>query len=397
LNADAPDLCLSNFVRVIKQADFPSIWYNEFADENFLSIFLTLCENSQMVIDLFAEDKILRERFLNRDFLNEFAVSETQNIRLKNILFRLAVQLSLKLIEPETASQILSNTIKEKISWLTEEFSKKKKWKNDYLIIVLGSTGTGTMSFASDVDLIFAVKNSQKYPNIQKDFQELLGDLKKDLSPFSFDCRLRPEGASSQLVWDFDKYLEYINKRARIWEFQSLLKASFVCGNNRLFESLVDSFLDRISQLTKEEVLKGVNEMRSKSLSSYLVEMNLVDLKKNPGGLSDIEYIAHYLLLTEEKRPTSLIAKSIPEILKYFKSNKKVLNELADNYIFIKKLEIFNQVAFSSSSSKISGEDKRFDKLAGFLDIESGLSLKKKLNTVLQFNRESFSAIIQKK
>jgi glutamate-ammonia-ligase adenylyltransferase len=58
-----PDLCLSNFVRVIKQANFPSIWYDEFTDKNFLTIFLTLCESSQMVIDLFAEDKILREGF----------------------------------------------------------------------------------------------------------------------------------------------------------------------------------------------------------------------------------------------------------------------------------------------------------------------------------------------
>jgi len=397
LNADDPDLCLSNFVRVIKQADFPSIWYNEFAGENFLSIFLTLCENSQMVIDLFAEDKILRERFLNREFLNEATQVELNKIRLKNILFRLAVQLSLNLIEPETASQILSSTVKEKIILLTKEFSKKKKWKTDYLIIVLGSTGTGTMTFASDIDLIFALKNSGKYQNIQKDFQELLGSLKKELSPFSVDCRLRPEGASSQLVWDIDKYLEYINKRARIWEFQSLLKASFISGNNKLFNSLVDSFIDRISHLTKEEVSKGIREMRLKSLSSFPAEMNLIDLKKNPGGLSDIEYVAHYLLLTEEKQPIKLIGESIPEILRNFKSNKKVLTELADNYIFLKKIENFNQIAFSSSSSKLSGDEIKFDKLARFLEFENGATLKKKLNSVLQFNRETYSAIIQNK
>jgi len=397
LNSDDPDLCLSNFVRVIKQADFPSIWYNEFTDNNFLSIFLTLCENSQMVIDLFAEDKILRERFLNREFLNDTTQVELNKIRLKNVLFRIAVQLSLNLTEQKEASQILSNTVIEKIRLLAEEISKKKKWKNDYLIIVLGSTATGAMSFASDVDLIFAVKNSSKYQNIQKDFQELLGSLKKELSPFSVDCRLRPEGASSQLVWDFEKYIEYINKRARIWEMQSLLKARFICGNKKLFNSLVDSFLDRISHLKKEEVSKGISEMRSKSLSSFPAEMNLVDLKKSPGGLSDIEYIAHYLLLTEEKQPKNLIGKSIPEIFRNFKSNKKVLNELADNYLFLKKIEVFNQIAFSSSSSKISAEDKRFDKLVGFLDFKSGSSLKNKLNTVLQFNRESFSAIIQKK
>ncbi len=219
------------------------------------------------------------------------------------------------------------------------------------------------MTFSSDVDLIFAVKNSGKYQIVQKDFQELLGILKKELFPFSVDCRLRPEGASSQLVWDFDKYLEYISKRARIWEMQSLLKASFINGNKNLFNNLIDSFLERISHLTKDEVAKGISEIRSKSISSFPAEMNLVDLKKNPGGLNDIEYITHYLLLTEKNQPKNMIGKSIPEMLNMIKSNKKVLSELTDNYIFIKNLEFFNQIAFGSSSSKISIEENKLVKL----------------------------------
>ena len=184
MNADDPDLCLSNFVRVIKQADFPSIWYNEFNDSNFLKIFLELCERSQLVIDLFAEDKVLRESFLSRDFLNEISTDEIKKIRLKNILFRLAVQLTIKLIEPATASKVLSEAVREKIKWLSEEFSKKKKWKNDYLVIVLGSTGTRTMTFASDVDLIFAVKNSGKHQKIQKEFPGTAGKFEE--RTFSF-------------------------------------------------------------------------------------------------------------------------------------------------------------------------------------------------------------------
>ena len=390
LNADDPDLCLSNFVRIIKQSDFPSIWYNEFNDENFLNIFLQLCERSQLVIDLFAEDKMLRESFLSRDFL-----SETMNkTRLKNILFKLAVQLSLKLIEPETASKILSDAVKEKILLLAEEFSKKKKWLKDYLIIVLGSTGTRTMTFASDVDLIFAVKNSVKYQNVQKDFQELLGILKKELTPFSVDCRLRPEGASSQLVWDFEKYIEYLNKRARIWEMQSFLKASFISGDEELFAKLTEIFIQRVSKLSGEEILTGINEIRAKSISSFPAEMNLIDLKKNPGGLSDVEYVAHYLLLSTPESAFVFIGKAIPEILKELKTqtkHKKVLNELADNYIFIKNLEIFNQIAFSSSSSKLSGDENKLNKLAHFMQSESGTTLNKRIYSVFKINRETFT------
>ena len=399
LNSDDPDLCLSNFVRVIKQADFPSIWYNEFADEKFLEIFLQLCERSQFVIDLFAEDKILREGFLSRDFLNDFSLDETQKIHLKNILFRLSVQLTIKLIQPEAASKFLSNTIQERIQLSSEGFSKNKKWKNDFLIIVLGSTGTGRMTFASDIDLIITVKNSGKYQNIQKEFQELLGILKKELSPFSVDCRLRPEGASSQLVWDFEKYIEYLINRARIWELQSFLKASFISGNEKLFINLSESFQHRLSKLTEKEILKGITEIRTKSLSSFPAEMNLIDLKKNSGGLSDVEYVAHYFLLLSPDSVLSFIGKAIPAVLRELTTqtkHKKVLNELTDNYLFIKNLEIFNQIAFSSSSSKISGDENKFNKLAKLLQFENGKALKKKLNSVLQFNRESYHQLSRK-
>jgi glutamine synthetase adenylyltransferase len=308
--------------------------------------------------------------------------------------------LLIKLINAETASTILSNSVRNKIQLLSDDFSKEKKWREDFLIIVLGSTGTGTMTFASDVDLIFAVKSSGHYAKIQNDFQGLLADLKKELSPFSVDCRLRPEGASSQLVWDFDKYTEYLETRARIWELQSFLKASFVSGNEKLFSNLIESFQRRISKLTEDDIYKGINEIRSKSQSSFPAEMGLVDLKKNSGGLSDVEYVAHYFLLSNPDIALSLIGKAIPQILKkpvVRSTNKKVLNELADNYIFIKNLEIFNQLAFSSSSSKISTEENKFDKLSRFMEFESGASLNRKLNSALQFNRESYTAIIRKK
>ena len=391
-----PDLCLSNFVRVIKQANFPSIWYDEFTDQNFLKIFMTLCEQSQLVIDLFAEDKILRESFLSRDFSGKVSKSDFKKSRTKKLLFELGVKLSLGLINFETVSKLLSTTVVDKIRSTTEMYSADKKWKNDYFIIVLGSTGMQTMSFASDVDLIFSVKESTKYPNIQKDFQELLAILKKELTPFSVDCRLRPEGKSSQLVWDFEKYIDYLNRRARVWELQSFLKSKFICGNKRLFNNLVISFIKRAKELTKEEISKNISEIRAKSLSSFPAEMNLIDLKKNPGGLSDVEYIAHYLLLTGNSKLKEFIGKSIPEILISFKENKKVLKELADNYIFLKKIEIFNQLAFNVSSSKINDDEKRYNKLAQIMKFENGDVLKVKLNSALKFNRERFPEFILK-
>ena len=114
--------------------------------------------------------------------------------------------------------------------------------------------------------------------------------------------------------------------------------------------------------------------------------MQMIDLKKNTGGLNDIEYIAHYLVLSKKKQSLNIIGKSIPEILKGFKVNKKVLNELSDNYIFLKKLEIFNQLAFNSSSSKISDDENRYKNISRLMKIKNGHTLKTKLNSVMKVN-----------
>jgi glutamine synthetase adenylyltransferase len=142
-------------------------------------------------------------------------------------------------------------------------------------------------------------------------------------------------------------------------------------------------------------LLKGITEVRSKSVSSFPAELNLIDLKKNSGGLIDIEYIAHYLLLSAKDSLQNLIGNSIPAILQNLKGNKKVLIELSDNYIFLKKLEIFNQLAFNSSSSKISDDEHKYRKLAGLLKINDGKELKSKLNQVFKINRESVSKFIK--
>ena len=82
-----PDLVLENFSRVIKTAHFPQIWFEEFNDKKFFNLFLQLCERSQKAIDLFAEDKVLRDDFLSRESLIPFDDSIISNLNHKTFLF----------------------------------------------------------------------------------------------------------------------------------------------------------------------------------------------------------------------------------------------------------------------------------------------------------------------
>ncbi len=392
-----PDLTLSNIVRVIKNADFPSIWYHEFADKDFFTAFLNLCAFSQKSIELFAEDKELREVFLSREIVKEIDFQQLLNYSIKKVLFILSSKTALKLIPAQETSLLLSNFVKEKIKQTAVEHIKNKRWKDDWFIAVMGSTGTSTMSFASDIDLIFAARSIQEHHKLEQSFQDLLKLLRDSLSPFPVDCRLRPEGDSSQLVWEVEGYKNYFQSRARIWELQSFLKVNFICGNKKLFNSLYSAYLKRINRLSKDEILKGINEIRSKALSAFPAEVKLIDIKKNSGGLNDIEYIANYLLLSNTEALKYYFGKPVPAVLKDLSKaikKLKLLNSLADNYIFLKQLDMFNQIAENSRSSKISQEAERLDKLAVMLNYKSGELLLKKIRAVLKESRDAYYSIV---
>jgi glutamate-ammonia-ligase adenylyltransferase len=395
-----PDLTLSNCVRVIKNADFPSIWYHEFVDRDFFTAFLDLCQHSQKSIELFAEDKEIREVFLSREIFREINAEEIVNFRMKKVLFLLSSKIVLNLISASEASHLLSKVAKGKIKDIADDCFKNIKWEDDFFIAVMGSTGTGNMSFASDIDLIFAARNIQKHKKLEQNFQNLLKIFKENLSPFPVDCRLRPEGDSSQLIWEIDGYKKYFLNRARIWELQSFLKVKFVCGNKRLFNSLVNSYLKRIDILDTKEILKGITEIRTKALSAFPSEVKITDIKKHSGGLNDIEYIAHYLILSNPELVKKYIGSSTPEILINLSKEKKewrFLKSLADNYIFLKQLEIFNQVTINSRSSKIGENTEGFNKLAILLKFKNESELRKKIRSTQKENRDAYLKLFKVK
>jgi [glutamine synthetase] adenylyltransferase / [glutamine synthetase]-adenylyl-L-tyrosine phosphorylase len=236
-NSTAPDQILENFTRIIKSAQFPGIWYKEFTDQNYFRLFLKLCEYSQYSINLFAEDKYLRDLFLSRKCLEKIDTTSFSNLSTKEILFILSVQYTSGLVNSKDVNSTLSDFIYDKIKNLSSIFSEKKKWKDDYLIIAMGSLGTKEINFSSDIDLIFTVRDINNYPRIQNDFQEMLSELKNSLLPFEVDCRLRPEGKNSYLVWDLNSYYEYLKNRARVWEIQAFLKANFIAGSKAYYKT----------------------------------------------------------------------------------------------------------------------------------------------------------------
>jgi len=114
-----------------------------------------------------------------------------------------------------------------------------------FAAIGLGKLGAEELNFASDLDLVFVYEGEG--PGA---FQEALRAAERVLATvrdlgWEPDPDLRPEGRSGPLARSVAAFLEYWERWAEPWEFQSLLRARFVAGDaglGRRFESLAADF-----------------------------------------------------------------------------------------------------------------------------------------------------------
>ena len=116
---------------------------------------------------------------------------------------------------------------------------------------------------------------------------------------YSVDVRLRPSGKGGLLVTNIRAFAHYQQHDAWTWEHQALLHARAVAGADELrgeFELLRVAILRRhVRRATLQEEVRNMRERMRKELSkSQPSEFNL---KQDPGGIADIEFLAQYWAL----------------------------------------------------------------------------------------------------
>ncbi len=310
-------------------------------------------------------------------------------------MFTLSVQITIGLITCNKLSEILSIYFFDQIKSISRQNFTDKEYSQIF-IAGMGSFSAGEMTFASDIDLIFGAKDLEAVNDVERKFQNLLLKFKEEFKPFEVDCRLRPEGKSSQLVWELKSYKIYLQSRARIWELQAFSKMNFIWGDKKSYSGLVTSLVQRIKSENKESIKKEMIGMRSKMYPSLSYLSKSFYIKKNRGGISDIDFIIQYLLLCHADAYKKNIGKGKLKILKSLHENLPGsidYDKLKSNFLFLKNLEISNQNIFNVSSNMIVKENKRYILYAHSLGLSSGNEFENKLSSIIKENHSIYKIV----
>ncbi|WP_439259281.1 bifunctional [glutamate--ammonia ligase]-adenylyl-L-tyrosine phosphorylase/[glutamate--ammonia-ligase] adenylyltransferase [Lonepinella sp. BR2930] len=206
-----------------------------------------------------------------------------------------------------------------------------------FVVVGYGKLGGIELGYKSDLDLVFLYDGVQGQTTGGKksvdNFQFYLRLAQKIVSIFSMntsagvlydvDLRLRPSGDAGLLCNSFDAFKKYQQNDAWTWEHQSLVRTRAVYGEPKLrqqFEQIRTEILatPRDLQKLKTDVL----EMRDK-MYQHLAnhDPEKFSIKTDQGGITDIEFIAQYLVLANAPNNVALA---------YWSDNVRIFEQMAE-------------------------------------------------------------------
>lgn len=217
------------------------------------------------------------------------------------------------------------NTLSAKSGIPTYQVNNETK-HSGFAIIGYGKLGGIELGYGSDLDIVFLhdsegekqvtngakpLENSVFYTRLSQKIINMLSTFTHDGRLYETDTRLRPSGASGLLVSSVEAFRKYQFEKAWLWEHQALLRARALTGSQAICEQFEQIRREVLCQKRDPELVKQeVSTMRQKMWENLSSKNNeLFDLKKDPGGITDIEFMVQGLILMH--------AATCPDLVKW--------------------------------------------------------------------------------
>ena len=203
--------------------------------------------------------------------------------------------------------------IQETLPLVWSKIKNRHRAQPRFAVIGYGKLGGKELGYASDLDLVYLhgdddPEAADHYTRLGQRLNTWLGSQTAAGILFDTDLRLRPNGDAGLLVVSVDAFRDYQLHKAWVWEHQALTRARFCAGDPDIGRRFEDIRIDILRQERDLGQLRDeVAAMRQKMIAAHASKNPAAfDLKHDPGGLVDVEFIVQYLVLGHARRHPEL-------------------------------------------------------------------------------------------
>ena len=254
----------------------------------------------------------------------------------------------------------------------------------DFAVMALGKLGGKELNYSSDIDLLFLTQaNPPTYYRLGQNLIDNLARITAEGFLYRVDMRLRPWGRDGQLVSSVDGYLTYLQKHARLWEKQALLKARVIAGNKALGQEFLHRAQPLLFTADTDTVRAEVHTLKQR-IEDHLHQRGEEwgEVKLGHGSIRDIEFVAQYLQLAHGGRHAQLrTPNTLDALARLFAGSFLQPDEyrvLTDGYIFLRTIEHHLQLKHYRQTHALPNDPEAITQLAqrlGFQGSDAGREL----------------------
>jgi glutamate-ammonia-ligase adenylyltransferase len=247
-------------------------------------------------------------------------------------------------------------------------------------VIGLGKCGGRELNYVSDVDVVFVAEPADAAAAaVAAAAMRICSDFTAEGTIWPVDAALRPEGKAGPLVRTVASHVSYYERWAKTWEFQALLKARYVAGD----EQLANDYLAGITPLIwaaarREDFVPEVQAMRRRVLEHVPASEADREVKLGPGGLRDVEFAVQLLQLVHGGSDEAIRGSNTLQALRALAAAGYVAREdgaqLTAAYEFLRAVEHRLQLQHLRRTHLIPTDERELRWLAramGFRDVDA--------------------------
>ena len=184
-----------------------------------------------------------------------------------------------------------------------------------FAVMGYGKLGGIELGYGSDLDLVFVydggrgttsgpkvIENTRFFTRLAQRVVHVLSTNVAQGRLYEVDLRLRPDGGSGLPCVNLGSFQKYQHESAWTWEHQALVRARPVAGSAGLCHQLEALRLEILRQPRSDTGLRdAVVSMRLRMFEGAESRLDAgpdeFDIKRDPGGIVDIEFVVQFLVL----------------------------------------------------------------------------------------------------